>query len=184
MVGGGGLAKAAISELRPLGLNESALDLIGIEASRFNASVVAIALKPLTPSKPQASLLEAEEALAKGLVPVMGGLQPGQSTNAVASLLAEFMGASTVLNALNGVKGVYSDEPGREGARLLKKISYSDMRSLIERFESAAGKYTLWDRVALDVVERSGIRVIFFDGSDPHNILRALEGSIGTVMGV
>jgi len=180
VVGGGPLARGMIDSLRELGVGEALLDMIGIEASRLNASLLAKLLYPRSPLTPPLTLEEALRALQLGLIPVMGGLQPGQSTNAVAAVLAEAGDGKLVLNALKGVKGVMEGGPG---GRLIEGISYEEMRRLIEGFESAAGTYTLWDKVALEVVKRSGIRVVFFDGSEPRNIIEALTGSIGTVMG-
>jgi uridylate kinase len=181
VVGGGGLARGYIEALRAIGVREGLLDLMGIEASRLNASLVAKALYPKAPPRPPESIEEALEALQLGLVPVMGGLQPGQSTNAVAASLAEAAGGKLILNALKGVEGVYEEGPG---GRLLRRLSYDDMERIIASFPSRAGTYTLWDRVALEIVRRSGIRVVFFDGSDPRNIIEALKGGMGSVMGV
>ena len=180
VVGGGELARRYIEALRRLGLNEGLLDLMGIEASRLNASMLAKALYPRSTLTPPTSIEEALRAVQTGLIPVMGGLQPGQSTNAVAASLAEAGGGSVVLNALKGVDGVYEDKP--EG-RILKRLSYGDMERIIESFEKKAGTYTLWDRVALDIVRRSRIKVVFFDGSNPRNFIEALMGVRGSVMG-
>ena len=180
VVGGGELARNYIEVLRRLGLNEGLLDLMGIEASRLNASMLSKALYPRSPPTPLTSIEEALRAVQTGLIPVMGGLQPGQSTNAVAASLAEAGGGSVILNALKGVDGVYEDEPG---GKVLKKLSYDDMARIIEGFERKAGTYTLWDRVALDIVRRSGIKVVFFDGTNPRNVIEALMGIRGSVLG-
>ncbi|MCE4610879.1 MAG: UMP kinase [Desulfurococcales archaeon] len=181
VVGGGELARSYIEALRRLGLNEGLLDLMGIEASRLNASMLSKALYPRSPPVPITSIEEALRVVQIGLIPVMGGLQPGQSTNAVAASLAEAGGGSVVLNALRGVEGVYEDEPG---GRILRKLSYDDMERIIEGFERKAGTYTLWDRVALDIVRRSNIKVVFFDGSNPRNFIEALMGIKGSILGV
>lgn len=183
VVGGGDLARSYIGVLRRRNVGEAILDLMGIEAARLNASLVAKMLYPHSPPYPPATLEEAIRASLSGLIPVLGGLQPGQSTNAVAAVLAEALGSSTIINALRGIDGVYDRDPREPGSRRLERISYSKLREIISSMDKRAGGYTLFDEVALDVVERSRVRVLFIDGSDPTNILKALEGRAGTVVG-
>ncbi len=178
VVGGGGLARSYIDALRKLGVNEGLLDLMGIEAARLNASLIAKALYPRAPPTPATSIEEALMMSQTGLVPVLGGLQPGQSTNAVAAALAEAAGGSLVLNALRGVKGVYR---GSED-NVIKSLGYDELEEIIREFEERAGTYTLWDRVALGIARRSRITIVFFDGSNPRNIIAALFGRIGSVV--
>ena len=182
VVGGGGLARSYISVLRDHGVNESLLDLMGIESSRLNSSLIAKLLYPHAPPQPVTSLEEAIRVRLGGLIPVLGGLQPGQSTNAVAASLAEALEATILVNALKGVNGVYDRDPRDPQARRLERISYSTLRTIISSMNKRAGGYTLFDEVALSLVERSRITVIFVDGSDPSNILKALEGGVGTIV--
>jgi uridylate kinase len=91
VVGGGELAKSYISALRDLGVPESRLDIVGIDASRLNALALANVLYPLTTIRVPQNIEEALEVLSLKRVVVLGGLQPGQSTNAVAASLAEAM---------------------------------------------------------------------------------------------
>ena len=163
VVGGGQLARERIAALRELGVGESVLDVVGIWASRLNALTLAAALHPVSPLRVPTSIEEALDYVAMGMVPVMGGLQPGQSTNAVAAALAEALGAPLV-NMLRGVPGVMMG--GRPAARL----SYSELEELLVDKEQVAGGYELFDRVALEIVRRSGVRVYFIDGEDPSRL--------------
>jgi uridylate kinase len=176
VVGGGGLARQAIEALSPLREENAILDIIGINASRFNALVVAATLYPLSPLSIADTIEKALEYASVYPVVVMGGLQPGQSTNAVAASLAEALGARVILNLLKGVDGVYTPAPGVPGSRRVERLSYTEMRRIIENMEQTPGYYTLFDRVALDLVERSHIKVVFTDGTDPLKALEALEG--------
>jgi len=184
VVGGGGLARRAIETLRGLGVPEAILDVAGIEASRFYAGVLAKALYPRSPPRAAESIEAAVDVFTRGLIPVMGGLQPGQSTNAVAAVLAEALGADTIVNAMKGVPGVYDKRPGEPGATLLERVSYTVMKEIIERSSVEAGGYELLDPVALRIVERSKIKVVFTSGDDPENIVRALRGESGTLLWV
>ncbi len=177
VVGGGPLAREAIEALKPLGLGLSVLDIAGIRASRFNAFLVAASLHPLAPLRVPESVEEALDLLSGWRAVVMGGLQPGQSTNAVAASLAEAMGASVLVNLLKGIDGVYYPAPGVPGSRRLERASYSDLRRVIEDLSQTPGGYALFDAVALNIVERSEIKIIFMDGGDPRRIPEALDGA-------
>ncbi len=178
VVGGGSLARDIIGALREMGLPESLLDLAGIEASRLNGFTVALALRGLAPPRIPTTIEEALEELSRYPIVVLGGLQPGQSTNAVAAALAEAMEARILLNMLKGVDGVYTPYPGAPGARRLERLNYGELESIISSMKQTAGAYTLFDNVALRIAERSSIRIIFADGSRPENIVRALKGEV------
>ncbi|MCX8196391.1 MAG: UMP kinase [Acidilobaceae archaeon] len=185
VAGGGPLSREYISALRELGVPEALLDVMGINAARLNALCLSLALYPRAPPRALATLEEAAEALARGFIPVMGGLQPGQSTNAVALSLAEAVGAKLVINALAGVEGVYDGPPGSEGSRLLERVSYEEMEALVAKNPQVAGAYELMDHVALSIARRSSIRVLFVNGEEPALIERAIRGErvVGTLLG-
>jgi uridylate kinase len=174
--GGGPTARGYIEVLRDIGVSEAFLDIIGIAVSRVNALALALALMPYSPPRPIEGIEEAVEVALRGLIPVLGGLQPGQSTNAVAVALAEALRADIVINMLAGVNGVYVPPPGFEGSRRLDRVSYEELEGVIRRYPQLAGTYELFDNVALKVAERSKIRVLFVDGSDPRVLIRVLHG--------
>ncbi len=176
VTGGGSLARSYIDVLRGLGVSEAFLDVVGIKASRLNALALALTLTPFSPPRALESVEEAVELAFKGLIPVMGGLQPGQSTNAVALTLAEALKAKLVINMLSGIDGVYKPPPGFEGSRRLDKLSYTDMEELLRSYPQIAGSYKLLDIVALRVAERSGIKIFFTSGDDPQVITRIVRG--------
>jgi len=183
VVGGGPPAREYIRALADVGASQSARDLAGIAASRLNAYVLALALGRLSAPRVPESIDEALELYYAGRVPVMGGLQPGQSTNAVALALAEAIGARLVVNALNGVAGVYDRPPGDPRARLLKRVTTRKLREIVSGYSQTAGEYRLIDHVALGIAERSGIAIRFIDGSTPENILAAARGEdVGTLV--
>lgn len=176
VTGGGGVSREYIGALRGLGVSEALLDLVGIWVARVNALALSTLLYPYSHPKPIASIEEALEAFSRGLIPVMGGLQPGQSTNAVAASLSEALRA-TLINMLAGVEGVYSGPPGDRGSRLLRRVTYSEMEELISRHSQEAGRYELFDKVALGIVKRGGVRVVFVDGSDPEILVDVIKGA-------
>ena len=99
IAGGGKIARHYISHARSSGADESTLDELGIEISRLNAKLLIYALKDKAYPHPPTSLKEAKNAVDSGLIVVAGGLNPGQSTNGAAALIAEKTNAIQFLNA-------------------------------------------------------------------------------------
>jgi uridylate kinase len=126
---------------------------------------------------------ELDRALSTGKVVVMGGLQPGQSTNAVSCILAERSGSKLLINTTT-VDGVYSKDPKKDpSAKKYAKISVAGLTKVLERLGTRAGEYDLLDPVALKIIQRSKITTKVIDGRDPKNILRAIKGErIGTTI--
>jgi uridylate kinase len=121
------------------------------------------------------TLDELEIADCSGRGVLMGGLLPGQSTNAAAALAAELVHADRLLNATN-VDGVYDRDPNQPGAKKLDTVSITQLRAILARTGTRAGEYELFDPVAIGVVERSRIETVIFDGTDPENLLRLFKG--------
>lgn len=183
VVGGGPLAREYIRVLKELGVNQSLQDLAGIMSSRLNAYFLSSLLYPLSPLRVPGRVEEVLEIIATGRIPVAGGFEPGQSTNAVALIIAEAIGAGRVFNLLNRVEGVYDRDPQAPGARLLDEITLSKLEGIVSSYEQEAGKYALIDHIAVEIARRSRITIHFIDGSDPGNLYEAFKGErIGTLV--
>ncbi|MFW9848731.1 MAG: UMP kinase [Candidatus Thorarchaeota archaeon] len=182
VVGGGRPARSFISAARTLGASEAQCDWLGIKIARHNAELLCAALGDIAYPKIAETLDELEVAVVTGKVVLMGGLTPGQSTNAVAALAAESIRADVLFNATN-VDGVYDKDPSIEGAKKLDTVNIVDLRQILSGGGTRAGEYKLFDPVALRVVERSKIKTIIFDGKDPINLQRLVDGEkVGTVI--
>ncbi len=171
VVGGGKPARVFISAARELGASEAQCDWIGIKMARHNAELLCAALGGAAFPKIVETLDELEVAFQHGKVVLMGGLTPGQSTNAVAALAAESVGADILLNATN-VDGVYDQDPKEPGAKMLKRVDIKELRSILSGSGTRAGEYKLFDPVAIKVVARSKIKAVIFNGKDPENLHR------------
>ena len=171
VVGGGKPARVFISAARELGASEAQCDWIGIKMARHNAELLCAALDDAAFPKIVEMLDELEVAFQHGKVVLMGGLTPGQSTNAVAALAAESIGADILLNATN-VDGVYDRDPKEPGAKMLKTVDIKKLRSILADSGTRAGEYKLFDPVAIKVVARSKIKAVIFNGNDPENLRR------------
>ena len=181
VAGGGANARLYIQAAKKLGSDESYCDDIGIHFARLNAKLLISALGndayPIVAEN--TTELRAQHISEK--IIVMGGLQPGQSTNAVAAIAAEIVGADLLVNGTD-VDGVYTDDPKLyPDAKKLDEISIAQLLEIIVKVKSSAGGYKLLDPVAVKIIERSKIPTIILDLRDPRNLIAAIEGNkIGT----
>lgn len=156
VTGGGEAARRYIDYAKKLGADQATLDEIGTDASKINAKLFIVALGSSAYPYPPITLEEAVKASSTGRVVVAGGFQPGQSTNAVAALLAERLSVSLLVNATD-VEGVYDKDPKRyPDAKLLREATVAELRRILEG-EVYAGTYELMDPLALKIIERSKI---------------------------
>jgi uridylate kinase len=181
IAGGGKIARHYINLARYLGSDEASLDIMGIEVSRLNAKLLIVALGEQAYSQVPKNLEEVTIAAESGKIVIVGGLHPGQSTNATSALIAEKVRASKFLNATD-VDGIYDLDPNiSRNAKLLNEITVSECMEILKNGSAMAGTYDLMDIVALKVIERSKIptRVL---RSDITNIKNAIIGThhVGT----
>ncbi len=180
VVGGGIPAREFISAARDLGASEAQCDWLGIKLARNNAELLCAGLGDIAYPKIVETLDELEVAVKIGKVVLMGGLIPGQSTNAVAALAAETVAAETLFNATN-VDGVYDRDPKESGAKRFDTITIVELKKVLSGGGTKAGEYKLFDPIAIKVVERSKISTVIFDGVNPDNLTRVFRGeNIGT----
>jgi uridylate kinase len=174
VVGGGKVARQYIDAARLNGANESFLDMLGIMVTRLNATLLATsigsnAVLPV-PSSIE-DIIKLSNDPSERIV-VMGGLQPGQSTNAVSAIVAEITGSNIIINA-SKIDGVYDKDPEK----------YPDAKLLREVRLSYAGRYELLDQISLTIAERSKIKIIIVRGDDPSNVEKALnKGFYGSII--
>ncbi len=181
--GGGEEARKYITVARELGGSELVCDLFGIEVSRLNALLLITSLENDAYPEPPKNIMDLKKAFEIGKIVVMGGLLPGQSTNAVGILSAEAIGADLFINVTN-VDGVYTEDPQKStAAKKLSVISANKLLKLVLAGKLLAGSYELFDPVAIKIVERSKIPSWIIDGRKPENIIRVIKGdALGTLI--
>ena len=112
VVGGGTTARDYIGIARGLGVSEAMCDDVGIEVTRLNAKLLIAALGDKAyPAVPH-NFREAIQFASSNRIVVMGGTEPAHSTDAVGSILAEFIGAELLINATS-VDGLYNKDPNK-----------------------------------------------------------------------
>jgi uridylate kinase len=185
VVGGGGEARRYIDACRDIGLDEASSDEIGILVTRINAALLVGALKEYVYPIVATSYLDAKAAGFSGKIVVMGGMTPGQTTDAVAAVLAEEVGASMMIN-LTAIDGIYSADPKKDkSAKKHDLMTPQELIDLIMKEKMNAGSNMVIDLVAAKIAERSGIPLVIIDGRDPSLIGKALlDGKFeGTIVG-
>ena len=183
VAGGGENARTYIGAARRLGAEESTCDLLGIQITKANAELLRLALGSIASSKIPTTLSDLPHCVGPGKAVVMGGLQPGQSTNAVAALAAEITRAEILVNGTD-VDGVYSEDPKKNSkAKLMRSVDAEKLLSWAMGGEVFAGRYELLDPLAIKIMQRAKMPTRFVSLADPGNILAALQGKdIGTKM--
>jgi len=177
VVGGGKIAREYIEKARALEAGEAFCDLLGIGATKLNAMLLIAALGKAAAPEPPETYARALAASAGGKIVVLGGMQPGQTTDAVADLLAEYVHADKLIVATS-VDGVYSADPGIDPkAKKFDTMTHQDLVRLSMETEMKAGSRSPVDPLAAKIVERSSIPTAVVYGGDVENLKRAAEGS-------
>ena len=181
VAGGGNCARRYIEAARALGSNEAVCDLIGIYSSRLNANLLLVALGDLAyPDVPE-SIESMRICFGSGKIVVMGGLQPAQSTDAVASIVAEAICSDLFVKVTNA-PGVCTKDPRKyPDAKKFDEIHVEALLKLVSESPVSAGAYELMDPLAIRVVQRSKLKTWIVPANDPENISRVVnDEKIGT----
>ncbi|MCL2863594.1 MAG: UMP kinase [Methanimicrococcus sp.] len=176
VTGGGVYARKYIQTAKAAGADEVTCDFIGIDVTRLNAKILIAALgKAAYPEVPH-DYNEAAVAAESGKIVVMGGVLPGQTTDAVAAALSEYLKADLLLIPTS-VDGIYSADPNVDkNAVKYSTMTASELVQMSGRTSLSAGSKSPVDPIACKLIERSGIRTIILDGSDPENLIKTIEG--------
>ena len=154
-------------------------DFIGIMATHLNASTLAsvigrdahlIKWKLL-----KEALKELENMFGRKIV-VGGGYDVGTSTDYDAVIFAKTIKADLIVNATN-IDGVYSDDPRKNPkARKFDSLSYQEFLNIISKLKQTPGEYRLFDLKGAVLLKAIKVKLIIVDGSNPHEIIDAVNG--------
>jgi uridylate kinase len=184
VVGGGGTARRYIALAKNIGADDAFSDELGIQVTRLNAMLLMGALGTKAYPDISKDYIQALCAAETGKIVVMGGVIPGQTTDAVAAVLSERVKASLFVN-LTAIDGIYSADPRiYPSARKFEFMTPSDLLKIIVSQQAIAGVNTVMDILAVKIIERSRIPLFVMDGRKPELLFNALEKGeyIGTVV--
>lgn len=182
VVGGGRPAREYIGVVRDLGESESICDEIGIQVTRVNARLLQFALKDCSYPSIPVNFQQALEFAASGKIIIMGGTEPAHSTDAVGSILAEYVGADLVINATS-VDGLYDKDPNKfSDAVMFSEVTADKLMEIVSANETKAGTYEFIDKTAIEIIKRSSIRTVIVNGNNPDNVKTAITEPIGTLI--
>ena len=175
--GGGRTAREYIRLGRELGLTEVELDEIGIEVTRLHARLLAGRVGPPCPARPPTTVAEAIQELRNASPVILGGTEPGHTTDGVAALLAVRSRAARVVNATD-VDGIYERDPRADPtARRIERLRWKEFRAMVHAATTTdAGQNFLFDRLGADLLARAGISLRVVNGRDLPNLEAAVVG--------
>jgi len=175
--GGGRTAREYIDLGRALGFTEVELDEVGIDVTRMHARVLAGAIGAPTPDRVPTSVREAVHELHRASPVILGGTEPGHTTDGVAALLAVRLRAARLVNATD-VDGVYDRDPRTDPrARRRSTLSWPEFRRLVhDSTHGEAGQNFVFDRLGADLLARADIPLLIVQGRDLPNLEAAIRG--------
>ncbi len=183
VVGGGELARNLIDVARDMGLKEKAQDEIAISASRIYAQLFLKKVGNAACDNVSVKIDEVVECVDKGKIAVMGGLKPGMTTDAVAALVAEAIGADMLLKATNQ-EGIFDKDPTKHADAIkLDSLRLKELSRVCTENKHKAGIHQIIDPEAIKILKRARVRIVVVNGFKPENVLMAMKGkNIGTLV--
>ena len=176
VVGGGRIAREYIEKARALGASEMFCDTIGIGATKLNSALLVAALGDSAPQEIPDTYAQAARLAKPGRIVVMGGVAVGQTTDAVAALLAEYVHADKLVVATS-VDGVYTADPEKDpAAKKLERMTHRSLARLAMETGMKAGSRSPVDPLAAKIIERSSIPTAIVLGSKIENRKKGARG--------
>ncbi|MCL1984792.1 MAG: UMP kinase [Methanomassiliicoccaceae archaeon] len=173
--GGGKIARYYTNTGRELGGTTHQLDMMGIFATRLNAELLRIALSDAAYSIVPHTVDEAVFAFSKGKMVVMGGTEPGHTTDAVAAMVASKIGCKRIVNATS-VDAVYSEDPKKnKDAKRFTELSIKELGDIVYE-EHDAGRSSVFDPLGVRIAMHDRIDIMIVDGRDLGEIKNAVLG--------
>lgn len=173
--GGGKTSRDYQNVAKSFNATATLADRIGIIATKLNALTLISALGEHAYQNVISSVEELEN-LPRDKILIGAGIFPGHSTDFDSAIFAEAIRADLLIKATN-VDGVYTSDPTQDkNAKKLDKVSYEEFEKILLKNKQGPGEYKLFDLSAAKIIERSKIKTIIVNGSDPEEILRAVEG--------
>jgi uridylate kinase len=176
--GGGKPARYFINAAKKLNATPDIQDQLGVKSTHINALLFMAALGDIAD---QTRIYQRGSDLKhapKDKVLIGGGYKPGSSTDYRAVIFARHMQADLVINATD-IDGVYTKNPKiHADAEKLPTLTCTTLETIIKQnTRQAPGEYGLFDLKAVRLAKKIDTPIIIIDGTDPKEILRAVNGT-------
>ena len=174
--GGGKIARYYTNTGRELGGTDHQLDELGIGATRLNAGLLSIALGDAGfGGKVPTTAEECARMATPGKIAIMGGTEPGHTTDAVAAIIAKIIDADRIVNASN-VDAVYSDDPRKNpDAKRFSRMTIDQLKGVVYD-EHGAGKSSVFDPLGVKIAKENRIDILMVNGRDFAELKNAILG--------
>ncbi|MCW4012325.1 MAG: UMP kinase, partial [Candidatus Bathyarchaeota archaeon] len=176
--GGGKPARYFINQAKQLDATPKIQDQLGVKSTHINALLFMAALGPIADQTRIYQRATDLKHAPEDKVLVGGGYKPGSSTDYRAVIFAQHMQADLIINATD-IDGVYTKNPKvHADAEKLPALTCTTLEEIIKQnTRQAPGEYGLFDLKAVRLAKKIDIPIIIIDGTDPNEILRAVEGT-------
>jgi uridylate kinase len=183
--GGGKVSRYYIGIAKEMGASMDEQDQMGIDVTRLNAKLLQMAIgKDSFPGIPL-SVDEAEQAALRSRIVVMGGTDPGHTTDAVSAMIAERLKAERIVNATS-VEAAFSADPKKhpEAVRY-SNLTHQQLLDLVNKGHHSAGPSDVFDKLGAEVAMRSNMPIYIIDGRNLTELEAAVRGESvkGTIVG-
>jgi len=173
--GGGKIARYYTNVGKELGATVQQRDMLGIDVTRTNARLLAVALGDAAYEGIPDTVSGAAAASMSGKIVVMGGTSPGHTTDAVAAQVASAMLADRVVNATS-VDAVYSDDPKKvPDAERYSRLTIKELQDIVYS-DHDAGRSSVFDPLGIQTLITSKIPLSIVDGRDIAELENAVLG--------
>lgn len=175
VVGGGREARRYVDMGRALGGSVRELDELGIGITRVNARLLTVALGDMANTEIPVKADDCARMSESGRIAVMGGTEPGHTTDAVSAMIAERMGADRIVNASN-VDAVYSADPRADpDAVRYERMTIAQLKEVVYQ-DHDAGKSSVFDPLGVSIAMRERIDILMVNGRDLEELRNAILG--------
>ncbi|MCI4318147.1 MAG: UMP kinase, partial [Thermoplasmata archaeon] len=140
---------------------------------------------PPAPAHPPTTIAGAVPEVQRSSPVILGGTEPGHTTDGVAALIAVRLRARRLVNATR-VDGLYDRDPRKDPkAQRIDRLGWPEFRETVHAStRGEPGQEFVFDRLGADSLMRAGIPLSIVDGRDLENLNAALRGRkcLGTIV--
>ena len=183
VTGGGSTARRYIGALRKLGKNTKEQSMEGIAVTRLHAGFMARIFGGVANEDVPFNMKKVKRMLGKNRVVFCGALRyrAKNTSDGTAAKLAGYLKCPFI--NLTNVRGLYSSDPKKKGAKFIAKISWGDFYDMIKGVKFEAGQHFVLDQIAArEIMKKKIVTYIVGSLGAIDGILRGKKRVVGTVI--